>query len=69
MEELERATGHGVSMAAWECQAKRQVRLEDFPPSWQAGEITPRSHDSRCYGRRFLMRLDEPTRMQLQDLS
>jgi hypothetical protein len=47
----------------------RQVTREDFPPSWQAGETEPQSHDSRYYGACFLMRLDAHMRERLEELS
>jgi predicted transcriptional regulator len=58
------AAVHGVTVAAWVHQAMRQVTLEDFPGSWQAEaaqDDQPRSHDSRRYGTRFMLRLDDET--------
>jgi predicted DNA-binding protein len=63
------AAAHSASVAAWVRHALRQVTRADFPPSWQAGEAAPRSHDSQYYGKRFLMRLDAPTRTRLEELS
>jgi hypothetical protein len=34
---------------------------EDFPASWQAGPADERSHESRRYGKRFMLRLDGQT--------
>src|SRR5262245_3869788 len=53
----------------------RAITAVDFPASWHAGEAPRRglpegrSHDSRAYGKRFLRRLDEPTRERLERLS
>jgi len=53
----------------------REITVVDFPASWRAGDA-PRqgipgghSHDSRAYGKRFTLRLDEPTREMLERLS
>lgn len=59
------ARTHGVTGAAW----LRQVTVEDFPASWRTGEVVPRSHDSRVYGQRFMLRLDEATMRTLQHLA
>jgi hypothetical protein len=64
----EAAAVHGADVAAWERYAMRLVTREDFPPSWRAGETTPRSYDSRYYGQRFMLRLDEMTTTKLQHL-
>lgn len=68
----EAAKAHGADIAAWERHAMRQVRGDDFPASWHAAAVeggTPRSDDSRYYGKRFMMRWDEPTRERLEELS
>jgi hypothetical protein len=39
------AGAHGATVAAWLRHAMRHVSLEDFPPSWRAGETTARSHE------------------------
>jgi hypothetical protein len=36
-------------------------RAEAFPASWQEEQADERSHDSRLYGMRFMLRLDDPT--------
>jgi hypothetical protein len=46
----------------------RQIALTDFPESWQEALSGGRSHDSRHYDTRFMLRLDEPSRINLQDL-
>jgi hypothetical protein len=50
----------------------REITVVDFPNSWQARD-TPRraipggrSHDSRAYNQRFMLRLDETTRATLE---
>jgi predicted transcriptional regulator len=63
------ADAHGASVAAWERHAMRQVTLEDFPPSWRAGETAPRSHDSGHYGKRFMLRFDDETSIKLATLT
>jgi predicted transcriptional regulator len=63
------AAAHGASVAAWERHAMRQVTLEDFAPSWRAGETVSRSHESRAYGKRFMLRLDDATRTKLTTLT
>jgi hypothetical protein len=46
----------------------RHITLTDFPESWQQERPVERSHDSRTYGRRFMLRLDQPSRIKLQAL-
>src|SRR5262249_10767167 len=59
---------HGASIAAWVRQAMRQVTINDFPETWRAGESAIRSNDSRYFGQRFMLRLNETTTQQLQRL-
>ena len=40
----------------------------NFPASWRAAETPGRSHESRYYGQRFMLRLDETTARKLQHL-
>jgi hypothetical protein len=47
----------------------RQVTPEDFSASWHEGQADERSHDSRRYGKRFMLRLDDPTWEMLEALS
>jgi hypothetical protein len=48
----------------------RQVTPEDFPASWHEGQAAERSsHDSRLYGKRFMLRLDGQTWATLEALS
>jgi hypothetical protein len=47
----------------------RQIGLTDFPASWQEGRSGGRSHDSRHYDTRFMLRLDDQTREKLEELS
>jgi predicted transcriptional regulator len=68
----EAAAVHGATVAAWLRQAMRQVTPEDFPGSWQAENIQgrrPRSHDSRQYRTRFMLRLDDETSEKLDTLT
>jgi predicted transcriptional regulator len=65
------AVVHGASVAAWLREALRRVTSGDFPPSWHAEAAQgdrPRSHDSRYYSTRFMLRLDETTAQKLQHL-
>jgi predicted HicB family RNase H-like nuclease len=65
------AAAHGASVVAWVRHALRQVTGADFPPNWHeeaARGRSPRSHDSRHYGKRFMLRLDTSTRARLEDL-
>jgi len=62
------ADAHHVTVASWLRQAMRQVTPEDFPSSWRAGDIAPRSHESGYYGRRFQLRLDPDTQRKLGTL-
>jgi hypothetical protein len=55
------AAAVGVNTAPWLRQMIRQVTPEDFPASWHEGPADERSHESRRYGKRFMLRLDEPT--------
>jgi predicted transcriptional regulator len=67
----EAAERHSVPVAAWLRQAMRQVTHKDFPPSWHAEAARggrPRSHDSRYYGQRFMLRLDDETSTKLGTL-
>jgi hypothetical protein len=47
----------------------RQITIEDFPASWQEATPRERSHDSRTYGTRFMLRLDDSTQEKLEALS
>lgn len=62
------AAAHGGTVAAWVRHALRQVTTEAFPESWRARLTDVRSHDSRYYGQRFMLRLDETTTQKLQQL-
>jgi hypothetical protein len=46
----------------------RQITLTDFPASWQEPAPSERSHDSRIYDTRFMLRLDESAQTKLQQL-
>lgn len=71
----EAATTAGGDISSWLRHALRQVTVADFPASWQAGKadtrgtIRGRSHDSRYYGKRFMLRLDDPTWQRLDGLA
>ena len=46
----------------------RQIAITDFPASWQEATPPERSHDSRTYTTRFMLRLDERSETKLQQL-
>jgi hypothetical protein len=61
-EHVEKAAGAaGMHTAPWLRHMVRHIRLGDFPASWREGPADERSHESRRYGKRFMLRLDEPT--------
>jgi hypothetical protein len=62
------ATAAGVQTAQWLRHMVRQATIEDFPASWQEATPRERSHDSRTYTERFMLRLDEPSQTKLQQL-
>jgi hypothetical protein len=62
------ASASGVKTAPWLCSVVRQITLTEFPVSWQEATLEERSHDSRTYSRRFMLRLDAPSETKLQQL-
>jgi endonuclease YncB( thermonuclease family) len=62
------AAGAGLKTAPWLRHMVRQITIEDFPTSWRDATPPERSHDSRIYTERFMLRLDEPSRIKLQNL-
>jgi hypothetical protein len=62
------AAASGMKMAPWLCHMVCQITITDFPRSWQEARSEKRSHDSRTYGQRFMLRLDEPSQIKLQQL-
>jgi hypothetical protein len=62
------ATAAGMNIAPWLRHMVRQITITDFPASWQEARLEKRSHDSRMYGGRFMLRLDEPSSDKLQSL-
>ncbi len=46
----------------------RQITMTDFPASWQAERLAQRSHVSRFYGKRFMLRLDTISQTKLRQL-
>jgi predicted DNA-binding protein len=63
------AAAAGVTTAPWLRHLVRHICLADFPAGWQAAHVDERSHESRRYGKRFMLRLDEPTWATLEALS
>jgi predicted DNA-binding protein len=63
------ATAAGVKTAPWIRHMVRQISMADFPASWQEATPRERSHDSRHYGKRFMLRLDHPTQEKLEAFS
>lgn len=69
-EQIERAaTDAGVKTAPWLRHMVRQITIADFPSSWQEEPPAERSHDSRVYGTRFMLRLDASSQAKLQQLA
>jgi hypothetical protein len=62
------ATAIGMKIAPWLRYMVRQISMADFPASWQEARSEKRSHDSRTYGRRFILRLDDPSQTKLHQL-
>jgi hypothetical protein len=62
------ATAAGMNIASWLRHMVRQIAIADVPASWQEARLETRSHDSRTYGRRFMLRLDDPSQIKLQQL-
>jgi hypothetical protein len=68
-ERVEKAAANaGMKIALWLRHMVRQITIADFPASWQEARSEKRSHDSRTYGTRFMLRLDEPSQTKLQRL-
>jgi hypothetical protein len=68
-EQVEKAAAAaGLKVAPWLRHMVRQITIADFPASWQEARSEERSHDSRVYGTRFMLRLDSPSEMKLQQL-
>jgi predicted transcriptional regulator len=63
------ATAAGVKIAPWLRHMVRQITITDFPASWQEERSDGRSHDSRAYGKRFMLRLDDLTWEKIEELS
>jgi hypothetical protein len=62
----------GCSIAAWLRHWLRQVTVADFPAHWQAAagtSVGSRSHDSRVYDTRLMLRLDAASETALQRLA
>jgi hypothetical protein len=62
------ATAAGVKIAPLLRQMVRQITVTDFPAGWQEERSEERSHDSRTYTERFMLRLDETSQTKLQQL-
>jgi hypothetical protein len=64
----EAASAAGVKSAPWLRSVVRQISMTDFPASWEEERSEERSHDSRIYDTRFMLRLDETAQTKLQQL-
>jgi predicted DNA-binding protein len=62
------AAAAGMKMAPWLRHMVRKNTIADFPTSWHGERSEERPHDSRTYGTRFMLRLDEPSQTKLQEL-
>jgi predicted DNA-binding protein len=71
----EAARAVGMDVAPWLRHLLREITVADFPASWRAGDVPcrrtrgGRSHDSRDYRKRFMVRLDAETRQRLERFS
>jgi predicted transcriptional regulator len=63
------ATAVGVKASPWLRHMVRRVTLQDFPTGWQEATPYERSHESRTYGMRFMLRLDGASHTKLQQLA
>ena len=63
------AAAAGLKTAPWLRHMVRQITIADFAASWQEATPRERSHDSRTYTGRFMLRLDDLTQAKLEDLS
>jgi hypothetical protein len=61
-------TAVGVNTAPWLRHTVHQITITDVPATWQVETSGERSHDSRDYDTRFMLRLDQPSREKVQDL-
>jgi hypothetical protein len=61
------ATTAGVKIAPWLRGMAWHIPLTDFPTSWEAARSEARSHDSRRYHTRVMLRLDASSHRTLQD--
>jgi predicted DNA-binding protein len=50
-----------LKTAPWLRHMVRHITMADFPASWHEGQADERSHESRRYGKRFMLRLDGQT--------
>ena len=66
---LKTAAAAGLKAAPWLRHMVCQIAITDFPDSWQEATPSERSHDSRTYGKRFMLRLDDLTQAKIEDLS
>jgi hypothetical protein len=62
------ATAVGMHIAPWLRAMVRQITIDDFPASWQEATPEERSHNSRTYDTRFMLRLDQASQAKLQQL-
>ena len=62
------AIAAGVKAAPWLRHMVRQITVQNFPASWQEATPLERSHESRTYTARFMLRLDEPSQAKLEQL-
>jgi hypothetical protein len=62
------ATAAGVNMAQWLRHMVRQIAITELPASWREEPSGERSHDSHDDDTRFMLRLDEPSRVKLEEL-
>lgn len=64
----EAASAAGMKIAPWLRAMVRQMTIDDFPANWEVERLEERSHDSRIYSTRFMLRLDAASETTLQQL-
>jgi hypothetical protein len=57
-----------MKIAPWLRHMVRLMTIADVPARWQEARSEERSHDSRTYGIRLMLRLDDLSQTKLQQL-
>jgi hypothetical protein len=62
------AAAASMTIALWLRSMVRQISMTDVPASWEEERAEERSHDSRIYDTRFMLRSDKTSQAKLQQL-